>query len=229
MARNEQIGQKRIELRNRMFPHVKVEDLWHRKTSTGFTTIPRGLPLVMSFMDKLSKGKPVSSTYFELWCRMFDESFINLKPREMAYHAGFSGQRAEQTWSERMKILANLGFIETKPGPEGDLSFAVVFNPYKAIKRHFESKPDVLDNAAYNALIQRLSEIGATDLDEVPPAQNLGSELPAPASPTVGSLRDRAEKSAIKIPTRKLALSTNNPLPSNLRRLTGQMPVKGGK
>jgi hypothetical protein len=169
MPRNQKIGEKRIELRQRMFPHVVDADLWIRQKSTGFTTVPRGLPLILTLMDKLSKGKPLSSTYFELWCRMFDESFINLKPREMAFHAGFSGQRAEQTWSERMKILAKLKFIETKPGAEGELSYAVVFNPYKVIKSHFENAKGGLDAAYYNSLVQRMSEIGAKDFDEPKP------------------------------------------------------------
>lgn len=170
VPRTVQIGQKRIELRSKLFPHIKAEDLWHRKSSTGFTTIPRGLPLVFTLMDRLSKGKPISSTYFELWCRMFDESFVNLRPREMAFHAGFSGQRAQKTWTERMKLLESFGFIETKPGPEGELSYAVVFNPYRVLKKLFEAKTDVFEEADYNALVQRMNEIGATDLDEVPPS-----------------------------------------------------------
>ena len=137
MARNEKIGEKRIVLRNRLFPNIAETELWHRKRSAGFTTIPRVMPLILTLMDRLSKGKPVSAVYLEIWCRMFDESFINLKPREMAFHAGFSGQRAEQTWSERMKILQKLGFIAIQPGPEGELSYAVVINPYRVIKAHF--------------------------------------------------------------------------------------------
>ncbi len=168
MIRNEKIGEKRIALRKQLFPHIGELELWHRKRSAGFTTIPRAMPLLLSLMDRLSKNKPVSAVYLELWCRMFDESIVNLKPREMAFHAGFSGQRAEQTWSERMKILKTLGFIETQPGPEGELSYAVVLNPYRVIKKHFTKKTAGLDMAAYNALIQRASDIGANDLNGPP-------------------------------------------------------------
>jgi hypothetical protein len=188
MARNQKIAEKRIDLRKRMFPHVTDADLWLRQTSTGFTTIPRGMPLLLTLMDRLSKGKPLSSTYLELWCRMFDECFVNLKPREMAFHAGFSGQRAEQTWAERMRILEKLKFIETKPGAEGDLSFAVVLNPYKVIKRHFKSHGSVLDETSYNALIQRMSEIGATDFDDVPAQPKEAVKIPPrpiPAKTTI--------------------------------------------
>lgn len=126
----------------------------------------------MTLMDRLSKGKPVSAVYLELWCRVFDESFVNLKPREMAFHAGFTGQRAEQTWSERVKILEKLGFIKTQPGQEGILSYAVILNPYKVVKEHYKKKTLGLDSAAYNALLHRASEIGANDLDDPVPEES---------------------------------------------------------
>jgi len=199
MAANKSISQKRIDLRARLFPDVKLVDLWNRKNRAGFTTIPRGLPLVMVLMDKLSKGKPVSSTYFEIWCRMFDESFLTLKPREMSVHAGFSGQRAEKTWSERIKILKNLGFIDTKPGPEGEFSYAVVFNPYLVLKKKFDQKHSVLDEKDKNTLIQRMSEIGADDwenenpkewdADATPEAPPAAPPLPRPKLAGGGPMR----------------------------------------
>jgi hypothetical protein len=176
MTRNQKIGEKRTELRKRIFPDVAETELWLRQRSTGFTTIPRALPLLLTLMDRLSKGKPVSGTYFELWCRMYDDCFLNLKPREMAFHAGFSGQRAEQTWAERMRILEKLEFIKTQPGPEGDLSFAVVLNPYKVIKRHFKMKAVGLDTASLHALTQRANEIGAKDLDDPPAQEAVGTD-----------------------------------------------------
>jgi hypothetical protein len=202
MARNQKIAEKRTELRKRIFPNVAETDLWLRQKSTGFTTIPRALPLLLTLMDRLSKGKPVSGTYLELWCRMFDECFLNLKPREMAFHAGFSGQRAEQTWAERMKILEKLEFIKTQPGPEGELSFAVVLNPYKVIKRHFKMKAPGLDVAAYHALIQRANEIGAKDLDD-PPAP----EPPASTTESPQSIPARPPN----LPPRRPPLPTVNP------------------
>lgn len=211
MPASKSIGQKRIELRSRLFPEVTMADLWHRKYRTGFTTIPRGLPLIMTLMDKLSKGKPVSSTYFELWCRIFDESFIVLKPREMAVHSGFSGQRAEKTWSERMNILRHLGFIATKPGPEGDLSYAVVFNPYIVLKKIFEKPHSVLDEADKNTLLQRMSEIGADDWDisnPVPWNVEPAPAVAAPAAPATPPPRRTTKgtgvSSSIFSPTRKL-------------------------
>ena len=108
--------------------------------------------------------------------RAFDESFVTLsKPREMAFHSGFVGQRAERTWRGRMRILAELGFIDLQPGPSGPMSYALIFNPYLVIRRHHDQGHPGVREDKYNALIERAGEIGATDFD-----------LPDPwASPTV--------------------------------------------
>ena len=60
------------------------------------------MPLMMSIMDDLSgKGFPVGQTYLELWARLRDEQFLTLnQPEEMAFHAGFEGQRALRTWKD---------------------------------------------------------------------------------------------------------------------------------
>jgi hypothetical protein len=162
------IAQRQIELRSRLWPGLDAKTLWIRTERDGFITIPRTMPLILDIMDDMSKNKPVSSTYLELWCRSYDECFVTLaKQREMAFHAGFSGQRAEHTWSERMKILHKLGFIEIKEGPSGPLSYALIYNPYLIIKKHYPKKTSGLRNDKYNALITRTTEIGADDMFEV--------------------------------------------------------------
>ncbi len=120
----------------------------------------------MSIMDDMAGGKPVSSTYLELWCRNFDDCFVVLsKQREMAFHSGFTGQRAERTWRERIRILAALGFIDIKEGPSGPESYALIWNPYKVIRKHHETGSQPVREDKYNALIARAVEIGATDLE----------------------------------------------------------------
>ena len=159
------IGEKQLALRKQLWPDLKEESLWRRKVSQGFITIPRTMPLILAIMDSLSKNRPVSSTYLDLWCRTFDECFVTLnKSKEMAFHAGFSGQRAEQTWTDRMKALANLKFIDIKPGPSGPLSYALIWNPYHVIKEHHRSNTPGMRQDLYNTLAARAIEIGAKDL-----------------------------------------------------------------
>ena len=168
------IRQKQVELRARLWPNVTEADLWLRKQSTGFTTIPRTLPLVFRIMDGLCKGKPVSGVYFELWTRAYDECMVVLnKPYEMAFSSGFSGQRALQTWQLRVKKLQQLGFILVEPGPSGPLSYALILSPYKVIAR-LRAEGQV-PNALYNALLSRITEVGARDFE--PEGNNLQGTL----------------------------------------------------
>ena len=146
------------------------------------------MPLIFQIMDYLSKGKPISSTFFDLWCRAYDECFVVLnKPKEMAFSSGFTGQRAEQTWLSRISILSKFGFINTQPGPSGPMSYAIILNPYKVIKTQYEKQsvtPDI-----YNALLARANEIGADDLleDEPPNGKPPGLRLPSrPQAVAVG-------------------------------------------
>ena len=69
-----QVEKKMLELRNKLWPELDEGDLWKWKDSKGWINIPRTIPLISRIMDTLSTGKPVSSTYLDLWCRSHDSS-----------------------------------------------------------------------------------------------------------------------------------------------------------
>jgi hypothetical protein len=163
--RMSKITQKQLQLRKQLWPNLDEKRLWLRNERDGFTTIPRTMPLISFIMDCLSKNKPISSVYLELWCRAYDECFVTLSNhQEHAKHSGFIGQRAVNTWKERIRILAELGFIDLKAGPSGDISYALIYNPYEVIKRHKESKHLGITEELYNSLVARAINIGADDL-----------------------------------------------------------------
>jgi hypothetical protein len=162
------IVQKQLDQREALWPKSEPR-LWYRKVHDGFTTIPKTMPLILQIMDEMSKGKPLSSTYLGLWCATWDNSFVNIsKPQEMAHGAGFSGQRAEYTWSARMKLLHELGFIDIKPGKSGAISHVIIWNPHLVIREHYEKGTLGLVEATYNMLLDRALEIGARDMTEAP-------------------------------------------------------------
>jgi hypothetical protein len=162
----QKIREKQLKLRKTLWPELDEERLWNRKKRDGFTTIPRTMPIILKIMDSLSKGKPVSSTYLEIWCRAYDECFVTLnKHQELAFHAGFMGQRALQTWKDRVQILSELGFIDIQEGPSGKMSYALIFNPYEVIKKHHQDKHLGIPEDMYIALAARAIEIGADDLE----------------------------------------------------------------
>jgi hypothetical protein len=159
------VARQKQNIRNAVWPSLDEGRLWSREKSDGWLSIPRAMPLLMRILDMLApKGKPVSQTYLDLWCRTYDDSFIIVsKPREMAYYSGFTGERAERTWAIRMRVLKDLGFVDFKEGTNGPIHYVLVLNPYHAVKRNYEH--GLVPKAAYNALTERVIEIRANDLE----------------------------------------------------------------
>lgn len=162
--RRSKIAEKTLAMRNTLWPNLDEASLWNLKTSHGWLEVPRPMPLLLKIMDNLSKGKPVSSTYLDLWCRTYRDSYVVVnRSREMAFFAGFTGERAEHTWTRRMRLLQKLGFIDIKDGSYGPISAVLIKNPYVVVKQHYD-KGNV-DTRSFNALTQRMIEIGAADLE----------------------------------------------------------------
>ena len=160
------ITKKIINLRSRLWPELKEEELWSRKLYDGFTTIPRTMPIIMNIIDQLSDGsKRTSITYLVLWEQAFDEMYVSLQnSADLAFHSGFTGQRAVRTWKERIKTLDELGFIRTADGTSGHYSHAVILNPHFVVRRLYSAKTPGLTAASYNALVERAIAVSAEDI-----------------------------------------------------------------
>jgi hypothetical protein len=157
---------KRIALRNKLWPDLDEKALWLRKNRVGFTTIPRTMNLIGRIMDQLSgKGFPLFSSYLSLWCRVYDEGIVEIRSdRELAFEAGFNGTRGEATWRARMRKLQDLGFIEIRAGLSSEFQYVLLLNPILVIASTYE-KDGLPHDIAYTALMARLIEVGADDLD----------------------------------------------------------------
>ena len=163
MTKSTKISEKYLNLRSELWPNLDTTLLWDRKINDGFTTLPRGFPYVLAIMNDQSSGANLTETYLGLWCRVFDQSVVTIQSqKEMAFEAGFRGQRAEQTWRIRMRKLEELGFIKSKSGVAGEFSHVLIMNPYIVIK-DMNSNGKVKEEL-YNALITRMEYIGAKDL-----------------------------------------------------------------
>ena len=181
------IARQKLRMRDTLWPELDEARLWSRERSDGWLSVPRPMPLLMKIMDSLSKGKPVSSTYLDLWCRTYDDSFIIAnKDREMAYFSGFSGERAVRTWTMRMRSLKDLGFIDIKSGPNGPISYVLILNPYLVVRQLYDAGQ--INESFFNSLAQRMIEIGAHDLSDPP------DEEEAKPSPVGSRRRRRARK-----------------------------------
>jgi hypothetical protein len=183
------IGKKQLAMRDLHWPGMTTW-LWHRTANKGFATIPKTMPLIIKIMDEMTKGAPVSSTYLTLWCHTWDNSYVVLnKPGDMAYAAGFGGQRGEHTWATRLKKLQELEFIDIKSGKSGPMSNAIIWNPHFVLRWHQHIKTPGLTEASYNALLETALEIGANDMlmpwEPASPRSTAAAFAVAVASPAV--------------------------------------------
>ena len=175
MARYSKKARAKIERRTKQLRDGlwsdATERIWDYKASDGWLNIPRSMPVIMRILDSLTKGQPVSATYLELWCRTYNDGFVTAsRPREMAFFSGFDGERAQRTWLSRIRKLQELGFIDVKEGASGPVSYILIDNPYKPLKKLRDDGQ--ISDRFWNALAARMIEIGANDLDDPLPEED---------------------------------------------------------
>jgi hypothetical protein len=85
-------------------------------------------------------------------------------PSELAFNSGFRGERRIQSWQRKLDALQRLGFISVRPGPNGNYSYVLIFNPHIVISELWQKGTPGLREDSYNALQNRAIEIGAKDL-----------------------------------------------------------------
>jgi hypothetical protein len=178
MANERQAKTKRLKMAERAqekrllhFTEIDGAWIWHRKTNDGYTTIPRTLPLAMQLIDTAYKGKPAGHVLFCLWARSPDHALVTIEnPATYASEAGFSGERAVDTWRGRMKQLRELGFIHAKKGASGEFHYVLLINPNAKIEEmHAQEK---IKDDFYARFLDRINDIGAkSDIEAI---KNIG-------------------------------------------------------
>lgn len=141
------------------FPGWSTLWLWNRKVHHGYTTIARTLPLAMQAIDDQSKGQPAGHTLFCLWARSPDHPLVIIEnPATFAAEAGFTGERAVDTWRRRMKRLQELRFIAAKKGPAGDFSYVLLQNPNVAME--WMRQTGLVRDELYGRFLVRVTDVG---------------------------------------------------------------------
>ena len=173
-------------LRDSLWPNAATR-LWRHKASGGFVTTPKTMPYICRILDEMSKDHPLGPTYEALWSYTWgNNAFLRFnKPDDVAYAAGFSGQRGRRTLIDRMRRLQLLGFIEAQPHGHEPLGFLFLPNPHVVLFAHHggtgptlpPSPPKGLSThimpASWNAFISRALDLGCKDVKALmagPPA-----------------------------------------------------------
>ena len=84
---------------------------------------------------------------------------------DMAYSAGFSGDRMVSTWTKRLEILEGLGFIKLARATGSKITHALIMDPFAVVAAL--NKKGLVAHGDWNSLVQRSIEIGAKDLDQI--------------------------------------------------------------
>lgn len=171
------------------FPGFPGEWLWRRKTNDGFTTLPRTLPIVMQAVDFQSKGNPAGHTLFCLWARSPDHPLLTIEnPATFASEAGFSGERAVDTWRKRMKRLRELNIIATKPGPSGEFHYVLLVNPNAAME--WMRTQSLVQDGIYGRFLDRIIEVGGYgELEALRTAWQKAAELTKTTTNSAGEAK----------------------------------------
>jgi hypothetical protein len=153
-----------LNLRNRLWPD-SASLIWDRKkkTTVGFTTIPRLLPLIMILIDHLKeKGEgDARMAYLELWSRTRDAQIVSIKDEEdIAYASNCTRpKRAIRTWKDHMRVLKRLGFIMVASDGNREFGHILLLDPLAvAACLHNENRTPP---GWWSAFTRRADEVGA--------------------------------------------------------------------
>ena len=178
-AKNTKVSEGEVNLRNNIFPGAEKR-LWEKTRDQGFVTIPKTMPFIVRMLDEMSeKGKPLGDIYQILWTYTWNNNgFVRLgNMGDLAFVAGFKGERGERTLRERLRALEALGFIELKPHGSNPTGFAFIRNPHPVIlKLHEEhmkadgaakAKLPALREETFTAFLVRATDIKAADVTRI--------------------------------------------------------------
>jgi hypothetical protein len=140
MAKARSILKRQLEARAKIWPDITNNMLWDRTERDGFVTLPRAFPLIMNIMDDLStkvfQVRPILSCGAVSTTNFFSHS-IALKNGILRWlHRPKSRSDMERSG----KALIDLGFIDIKSGPIGEMSYAVFSTHTTSSTRGLTSK-----------------------------------------------------------------------------------------
>jgi hypothetical protein len=138
--------EKRLARRNEIWPDAEKET-WKTEEIGWVPVLPRVLPQVAALANHLApkgKGDP-GLVYLDLWFRTDEDSFVRvLRADDMAAGVGFTGQRMERSWNERMQALEDLGLIRLHRNEStGEIVAALLIHPVKAVDRLLKARADI--------------------------------------------------------------------------------------
>lgn len=156
-----------LAIRKVTWPKVGPERLWILDGKRGgFAQVPRTLSLLMNIIrdvvrKKTGKTSAASNTYLVLWLHSQGEGIARVESEEeVAFEAGYGGERSKSTFRTHMKALVDLGFIAHSGGTRSPYEWVLLYNPYQVLQEL--NGKDLVDKRHYTAMVQLLEDIGSS-------------------------------------------------------------------
>lgn len=146
-----QIDERLIRL-NERFSGTEPKLVWalQKTKQTGWSKVPRTLPLVMVAIDLLKRwgkltGKPTTQgqsltvVYLDLWCQQDRDGDGIVTVNDVETRAMFSGLsrgRGQSAWRKRVKLLDQMGFIKVFATGGKPVHSVLLMNPHLVIQQH---------------------------------------------------------------------------------------------
>lgn len=155
------------KLRDQHFPDAADRQWPPPNRGPGWFKAPRALPVLLQILtDKgvISRGNP-GLAYIELLSRVREQGVVLLEhPEDHARIVGY--RRRGRTWREAMQQLSELGLIETKASHDREFGYALLLNPFIAVRRlHREGK---VSEPLWNLFFEKWTRARAGVPDEEP-------------------------------------------------------------
>jgi hypothetical protein len=141
------------------------------------------MPIVLRILGEktVSGDMDLTRTYIGVWCDNYGQGIVEIDD-EQAYAeaAGLRGTRGVRSWRERMRKLAELGFLRLHEGGAKSVAFVAILHPYDAVE-DLRTRGLVSD-AWWGAYQQRLAQVGALVMVDLDPGATVArvDRLPSP-------------------------------------------------
>ena len=213
-TKHKKVSEGELNLRNSIFPDAE-KLIWDKTRDQGFVTIPKTMPYIVLMLNEMSeKGKPLGDIYQILWTYTWNNNgFVRLgNIDELAFVAGFKGERGVRTLRDRLRALEKLGFLVLKPYGSNPTGFAFIPNPHPVIlalhEKHLNATAaekanlPTLREATFTAFLVRATDIKAVDVSRIQKATkqteddaSAGIDVPKPPSPS--KIKLKSSKKAV--------------------------------
>lgn len=177
------------QLRAQHFPRSRGRR-WPAAGGAGWFKAPRTLPVLLQILTEkqvVSRGNP-GPAYLELLSRVREAGFVVLD--HPADHARIIGYARVRTWTDAMQQLSALGFIETKKSHNRDFAYALMVNPFIAVRRlHGQGR---ISDALWDLFFEKWTKAGADVPDDDEPTAAEPAKSGSRAKPMKATAARRA-------------------------------------